>query len=51
MHIASPTNEPIEYRALEIKRIEDKNEKEMTKDDFMSVDAFMDMMRRESKNS
>jgi len=49
--ITSPTNEPIEYRALETKRIEENNEKEITKDEFMSVDEFMDMMRRESRNS
>ncbi|MBK8686263.1 MAG: hypothetical protein KBF25_01980 [Chitinophagaceae bacterium] len=49
--IASPASGHIEYRAIESKRVEEEKEKEITKYDFMSVDEFMDMMRRESKNS
>lgn len=49
--IASPASGQIEYRAIESKRVEEEKEKKITKYDFMSVDEFMDMMRRESKNS
>ena len=37
--------------AIESKRMQEEEDKKVTQYDFMSVDEFMDMMRKDSRNA
>ncbi|MBL7753450.1 MAG: hypothetical protein JNM44_03150 [Chitinophagaceae bacterium] len=44
-------NDAQPVRAIESKRMQEEEEKKVTQYDFMSVDEFMDMMRKDSRNA